>query len=196
MSSDPIPLERTAALLARAERGDSAAADELMQLVYHELRRLADHLLRQQRPGYALQATELVHEAYMRLVGQTRTEWRGRAHFFALAARMIRRALVDHARAQNAAKRGGGACRVTLHDSMALRQDDQSLLDLMQLNEALGELEVHFERAAKVVELRFFAGLSVEETAEVLEISPRTVKEDWRFARAWLRDRMDHGEPS
>lgn len=181
---------QTTRLLARVEQGDAAAAEQLMPLVYDELRRLAQTLLQQQKPGHALQATALVHEAYMRLAGQDRQQWHGRAHFFALAAKMIRRALVDHVRAAQAAKRGGAAQRLTLHDSMALMDAAQPQLDLLSLHEVLTELETHFPRMARVVELRFFAGLTVDQTAEVLDISARTVKEDWRFARAWLRDRL------
>lgn len=180
-------------LLARVEQGDPAATDELMPLVYDELRRLAEHLLQHHRPDSGLQATALVHEAYLRLVGQTRTAWQGRAHFFALAATMIRRALVDHARARQAFKRGGGAQRLTIHDSVALVQGDNQL-DLLSLHEALTEFSASFDRPSRVVELRFFAGLTIEETAEVLKVSPRTIKEDWRFARAWLRERLGDGE--
>ncbi len=185
---------QTTELLARVEQGDSAAAEQLMPLVYDELRRLAQHLLQQQRPDYALQATALVHEAYLRLVGQDRTQWRGRNHFFALAAKMIRRALVDHARAAHAVKRGGAAQRLTLHDGVALIDARHPQLDLLSLHEALTDLETDFPRAVRVVELRFFAGLTVEETADAIEVSPRTVKEDWRFARAWLRDRLADGD--
>ncbi len=190
---DSPATEHVTQLLARAEQGDAAATDQLMPLVYDELRRLAQHLLHQQRPGHALQATALVHEAYLRLIGQTQSEWRGRAHFFALAAKMIRRALVDHVRAEQAAKRGGAAERVTLHDSVALVQADNRL-DLLTLHESLTDLEAHYSRPARVVELRFFAGMTIEETADVLGISPRTVKEDWRFARAWLRDKLANGD--
>ena len=186
-------INQTTQLLARVEQGDTAAAEQLLPLVYDELRRLAQHLLRQQRPDHALQATALVHEAYVRLVGQDRREWHGRAHFFALAAKMIRRALVDHVRAARAAKRGGAAVRLTLHDSMALIDAGRPQLDLLSMHEALTELETHFPRPSRVVELRFFAGLTVDETADALDVSPRTVKEDWRFARAWLRDRLSDG---
>ncbi len=185
----------TAELLAQVEKGDSVAAEQLMPLVYDELRRLAQHMLKHERPDFALQATALVNEAYVRLLCQDKNEYQNRAHFFAIAAKMIRRALVDHARAQRAEKRGGGAQHVTLHDDMALTGSPDRELDMLALHEALTDLESNYARAAHVVELRFFAGLTVEETAKIVDISARTVKEDWRFARAWLRDRLGDDHP-
>ena len=173
-------------LLARLETGDRSAADRLTPLVYDELRRLAQHCLQQETPGHTLQATALVHEAYLRLAGQRDAAWQNQAHFFAVAATMIRRILVDHARARAAAKRGGGAHRLTLQESAVL----DAGADPIDLHDALTELHALNERRARVVELRFFGGLDVEHTAHVLGVSPRTVKDDWRFARAWLGSRL------
>lgn len=176
-------------------RGDASAADRLMSVVYDELRALAQSCLQRERPDHTLQATALVHEAYLRLVDQTRVEWQGRAHFFAIAAEVIRRVLVDHARSHRALKRGGAAQRLTLFESAVLGEGPDGV-ELLTLDEALRELATHSERQARVVELRFFGGLSVEETAAVLDVSPRTVKDDWRFARALLRRRLGEGAAS
>ncbi|HMQ15372.1 MAG TPA: ECF-type sigma factor, partial [Phycisphaerae bacterium] len=143
-----------------------------------------------ERPGHTLQATALVHEAYLRLVSQSDPRWEGRVHFFAVAARMLRRILVDYARGRNADKRGGGAARLTLVDGVEPGEAGHEPLDLLALDEALDELEGCDERQSRVVELRFFAGLDVDETAQALGVSPRTVKDDWRFAKAWLRTRL------
>lgn len=156
-----------------------------MPLVYNELRALAESYLKQERPDHTLQATALVHEAYMKLIKQEDVEWQNRAHFFGVAAQAIRRILVDHARHHQRAKRGGGRQRVQLDEDVALL--DQSDLDLLALDEAMEKLAEFHERASRVVELRFFGGLSREEAAEFLGISLRTVSDDWRMARAWLR---------
>lgn len=179
---------QTTRILLAAVNGNRNATDQLMPLVYDELRGLAEHLMAQERVDHTLQATALVNEAYMRLVDQTQVDWQGRAHFCAVASEMIRRILVDHARKRSAAKHGGGASRVDLTDVLDLSEEIG--VDLLGLDEALQELRALHERQARVVELRFFGGLSVEETAAVLEVSPRTAKGDWRLARAWLRERL------
>ncbi len=179
---------QTTRILLAAVNGDHNATDQLMALVYNELRGLAEHSLAQERVNHTLQATALVNEAYVRLVDQTQVDWQGRAHFCAVASEMIRRILVDHARKRSAAKRGAGASRVELPDDLDLSEEIG--VDLLGLDEALQELRALHERQARVVELRFFGGLNVQETAAVLEVSPRTVKGDWRLARAWLRERL------
>ena len=172
-------------LLIVGREGDKAALDELFPLVYSELRRLAQSYLGRERPDHTLQPTALVHEAYMRLVDQHKVDWRDRAQFFGLAAQMMRRILVNHAEAHNAAKRGGGLARVTLEESVSWEGERE--MDLVSLDEALTGLGRLDARQARVVELRFFAGLSIDETAQVLEISPATVKREWTMAKAWLR---------
>jgi RNA polymerase sigma factor (TIGR02999 family) len=170
-------------LLMNWQQGDRIAGDELIGLVYPELRRLAAHYLRPERPGHTLQATALVHELYVRLFAGEPISWENRAHFFAVAAQQLRRILIDHARGVNAAKRGGGQARVTLADvGLAPAQN----IDVLALDEALTRLEQLDPRAAKTVELRFFAGLEEKEAAAVLDVSVATLKRDWNFARAWL----------
>jgi RNA polymerase sigma-70 factor, ECF subfamily len=171
-------------LLIGSARGDKNALDELFPLVYNELRRLAQIHLGRERPDHTLQPTALVHEAYMRLIDQRQVDWRDRAQFFGLAAQMMRRILVNYAEARNAAKRGGDLARVTLDESVSW--DGGREVDLVSLDEALTNLGAIDARQARVVELRFFAGLTIEETAEVLEISPATVKREWAMAKAWL----------
>jgi RNA polymerase sigma factor (TIGR02999 family) len=164
--------------------GSREALDALLPLVYDELRRVAAGYLRRERPGQTLQGTALVHEAYLRLVDQTRVKWQNRAHFLGVAAQMIRRILVDQVRAKNAAKRGAGAMTLSLGESIevAERRD----VDLVLLDDALDELARFDPRQARIVELRYFTGLSIEETAEVIGVSPATVKREWAVARAWL----------
>lgn len=174
-------------LLVRWTEGDKQALEDLLPLVYDELRRLARRYLQQEKPGHTLQSTALVHEAYLRLVDQ-HVSWQNRAHFFGIAAQMMRRILVDHARSRSAAKRGDGACRVTLDEGLvAMEQRD---LDVIALDDALANLAKIDPQQSKIVELRFFAGLSIEETSEVLHISPATVKRDWAMAKAWLHREM------
>jgi RNA polymerase sigma factor (TIGR02999 family) len=180
---DSSRAQTTETLLAYAT-GDRPAADALMPLVYDELRGLARKYLRAERRGHTLQPTALVHEAYLRMVDVSRIDWRGKTHFFALAARQMRRILVEHARARGAAKRGGGARAVTLEDHVAV--DSGTPDDLLALDEALSRLAEIDPRRARVAELKLFAGLSVEELAVQVEMSERTVKDDWRVARAWL----------
>ena len=174
--------------------GDRAALDALMPTVYAELRRQAERALRRESAGHTLQATALVHEAYLRLVDQNRVAWRNRAHFFAIAAQMMRRVLVDHARTRLAAKRGGELQRVTLGDVGAGTADQgDGDIDLLALHDALELLATIDPRQARLVELRYFGGLGIEETAEALEVSPATVKRDWAVARAWLRRELATG---
>ena len=172
-------------LLANWSKGDQAALDQLMPLVYGELRRLAGAYLRRERSNHTLQSTALVHEAFMRLVHQQDVQWRNRAHFYAIAAQMIRRILVDYARSQHAEKRGSGAIKLALDEAMAVPQAGTDV-DLLGLNDALDRLAEMDERQSRIVELRFFAGLSIEETAEVMHLSPASIKREWQTARAWL----------
>ena len=169
--------------------GNRADLDALTPLVYDELRRLAGHYLRRERPDHTLQSTALVHEAYMRLIDQRNVRWQNRAQFFGLAAELIRRILVDHARAKQAAKRGGTAVKLTLDE--ALDASAGRDLDLVRLDDSLKALAEVDAQQSRIVELRYFAGLTIEETAEALDISPATVKRDWVVAKAWLRRQMD-----
>ena len=175
-------------LLRDWRNGDKAAREKLLPIVYDELKRLAASFFRRERLNHTLQPTALVHEAYIHLVDQSHVGWENRAHFFGAAAQLMRRILIDHARSRNAAKRGGGAIRVTLADDVAI--SEQRELDLIALDAALEELTALDEKQSKIVEMRFFAGLSIEETAEVLDISPATVKREWNTAKAWLYRRM------
>ena len=176
-------------LFEKARAGDEAALAQLFPLVYDELRRLAGNYMRRENPRQTLQATALVHEAYLRLIPDGKLKWNDRAHFFALIARSMRQILVERARARHAEKRGGAAAQpVTLHDEL-LGKAEQSI-DVLALDEALQKLADLDARQAELVELRFFAGLTVEETAEVMDISPATVKRDWSFAQAWLRRQL------
>jgi RNA polymerase sigma factor (TIGR02999 family) len=171
-------------LLADWSNGDRQALEKLTPLVYDELRRLAGRYLRQERAGHTLQSTALVHEAYMKLVGQNNVRWQNRAHFFGIAAQMIRRILVDYARARKADKRGSGAERLSLDEAIALPGGQD--LDLVALDDALEGLAKIDARQSRLVELRFFAGLTIEETAEVMQMSLATAKRDWVSAKAWL----------
>ena len=178
------PTAEVTRLLQAWSGGDHAALDQLTPLVYAELRRMAGRYMQRENPGNTLQATALVNEAFLRLVDVTGVRWQDRAHFFAISAQMMRRILVDAARARGSGKRGGGAVRLDINESIdALPQPDSRLVDLDEALESLAQFDA---RKAKVVELRFFGGLSVEETAEVLKISPDTVMRDWKLARAWL----------
>src|SRR5882724_6624754 len=181
-----VPAPDVTQLLAQWSGGDQAALDRLMPLVYGELRRLASAYLRRERSNHTLQSTALVHEAFMRLVGQQDVQWKNRAHFYAIAAQMIRRILVDYARSQHAEKRGSGAVKLALDEAMAVAQTPATDIDLLGLNDALDQLAALDERQSRIVELRFFAGLSIEETAEVMHLSPASIKREWQTARAWL----------
>jgi len=170
-------------LLSKWQAGDESALKQLTPLVYSELQRLARHYLRSERGNHTLQSTALVHEAYLRLVGQDPARVESRTHFFGIAARLMRQILVDHARERGAAKRDGGY-RITLDESAAFPQKQD--LDIVALNDVLNELSHLDEQQAKIVELRFFTGLSIEDTSQVLNISPATVKRKWTTARLWL----------
>jgi len=176
-------------LLARARSGDARAADVLLPMVYGELRALAQVLLGVERPGHTLQPTALVHEAYVKLVGQTRVEWRDQAHFFSVASQAIRRILVDHARTRKRVKRGSNRPQVELHEDL-VEAFDRSV-DLLALDEALAKLERTRPRAARVVELRFFGGLSIEEAADVLGVGTATIEREWRLAKAVLHSELN-----
>jgi len=166
-----------------------------MPLVYDELRRLAASYLRRERPGQTLQATALVHEAYVRLIAEKAQTWQNRTHFLAIAALSMRQILVQRARARRAAKRGGDPRRITLDEHLfAASTSDAEEVDLVALDEALDRLAALNQRQARIVELRYFGGLGVEETAEALSISPATVKRDWTLARAWLKRELDGGD--
>jgi RNA polymerase sigma factor (TIGR02999 family) len=171
-------------LLAELGAGDERAADRLLPLVYDELRALAEHNLRRERPDHTLQATALVHEAYIRLVDSGRIRLRNRAHFFALAAQALRRILVDHARNHNRRKRGGGHGKLSLEVIPELSVETD--IDVLALDEALDELKQGEPRYAQIVEMRFFGGMTMEEIAELIGVSLTTVERDWRVARAWL----------
>lgn len=177
--------ENITQLLNQWSDGDERALDRLTPLVYQELRQQAARYLRRERPGHTMQTTALINEAYLRLIDAKEVRWQGRAHFFAIAANLMRRILVDHARQRNAAKRGGSPVHVTLDRIVATA--NQSKADVLAIDEALTKLAAVDRQQAQIVELRFFSGLSVEETAAALGISPRTVKRDWSVARAWLR---------
>ena len=172
-------------LLVAWGNGDQAAFDQLMPLVYNELHRLAHRHIKKERPGHTLQTSALLNEAFLRLVDQRDVQWQGRAHFFSIAAQMMRRILVDYARSRRYAKRGGDAQQVSFNEELPVSR--QLSADVVEVHEALNELASIDERKSKVVELKFFGGLSNEETAEVLGVSPGTVMRDWTLAKAWLR---------
>jgi RNA polymerase sigma factor (TIGR02999 family) len=183
MTSSSSPEEVTELLVAWGD-GNQAALEKLMPLVYEELRRLAHNYMRREHPGHTLQTTALVNEAYFRLVDQKRMRWQNRAHFFAISAQLMRRILIDHARSHHYAKRGGGAHMVSLDEGAVVAQGQAA--DLIALDDALRSLAAIDERKSSIVELRFFGGLNIEETAEALKISPRTVMREWSMAKAWL----------
>ncbi len=179
----PSPKDVTQLLLDWRD-GNKEALDKLIPLVYDELRRLADHYLRRERPDHTLQATALVHEAYFRLVDQRNVDWQNRAHFFGIAAGLMRRILLEHARSHRAAKRGGDKQKLSLDEAMGLSKERD--VDLVSLDDALTSLEAIDPQKSRIVELRFFGGLTIEETAEVLGVSPITVNRAWRITKAWL----------
>ncbi len=186
----PSPQEVTQ-LLADWGKGDRSALDKLLPLVHSELRRIAQRQMSQERPGHTLQATALVNEAYLKLAGQQGFDWQNRAHFFAVCAQVMRHILIDHARAHARDKRGGGAVKVSLNDALVVVEDQNA--HFIALDEALRVLESLDPQKGKIVELRYFGGLSVEETAEVMNISPRTVRREWQRAKAWLYRMMTEG---
>lgn len=175
-------------LLQEWSDGDETALEQLMPLVYDELHRLAHQHLRRERPGHILQTSALINEAYLRLVDHPELRWESRNHFFGIAARLMRRILVDDARKRNADKRGGSLIQVPLDEATGLVHEQAA--NVAALDDALNMLETIDTRQSKIVELRFFGGLSIEETANVLQVSPGTVMRDWTFARAWLRNEM------
>jgi RNA polymerase sigma factor (TIGR02999 family) len=181
MSSDSDNVSR---LLRDWGDGNQQALEQLLPLIYNELRRLAHNFLYRERPGHTLQTTALVHEAYLKLIDQRDARWQNRAHFFAIAAQAMRRILIDSARKHAAAKRGGGAEKVSLEEAAEISLDSDN--SLLALDEALHELAGIYPVQSRIVELRYFGGLTIEETAEVLKISPATVKREWTMARAWL----------
>jgi len=180
---EPVPGDVSSLLRAWSD-GDQRALALLMPIVHDELCRLAHHYMRRERAGHSLQTTALVNEAYLRLVDAQYVKWQNRAHFLAMSARLMRRVLVDIARSKHAQKRGGGALKVTFTDALAVSDDPGH--DLVALDDALQALSTFDERKSHVIELRFFGGLSVEETALVLNVSPDTVMRDWKMARTWL----------
>jgi RNA polymerase sigma-70 factor, ECF subfamily len=179
----PAP-EEVSQLLRAWSDGDKTAFDKLMPLVYGELRQMAKRYMDRQPTGHTLQTTALIHEAYLRLVGQSEVQWQNRAHFFGVAARAMRHILVDYARNRQAAKRGGAVQQVTLDEAATVSAEQAA--ELVALDDALESLAAFDRRKSQVVELRYFGGLTVEETAEVLQVSPGTVARDWRLARTWL----------
>jgi RNA polymerase sigma factor (TIGR02999 family) len=172
-------------MLAAASGGDADAAQKLVGLVYDELRRRAEALMRRESPGHTVQATMLVHDAYLKLINQDRASWSDRNHFFAVAAQTMRRLLVDHARGRQRDKRGGGQVKVSLDEGLGLSSGDDA--DVLAVDEALGRLEALDPQQAKIVELRFFGGLTVEEVAQQLGMSKRAVEAEWTMIAAWLR---------
>src|SRR5947199_9851151 len=190
MHMPSVSPHRVTQLLQQWSHGDNSALAELTPLVYEELRRLAHHYMEAQRPDHTLQTTALVNEAYLRLADQTNPNWQSRAHFFAVAARAMRQILVNYAKSSRAQKRGGGGLKVEL-DEAALVSPEQSK-EIVDLHEALERLATLDSRKAQVVELKYFGGLNYDEMAEVLKISPVTVRRDWRFAKAWLYTQL-HG---
>jgi RNA polymerase sigma factor (TIGR02999 family) len=186
------PPEDITQILQEVSGGNREAPARLMPLVYDELRRLADHYLRRERPDHTLQPTALVHEAYLRLIDQTRVDWQNRAHFFGVAAQLMRRILVDHARRHQAEKRGGFGQKLPLDEAVDYSQTRD--VDLVKLDDALTALAKFDARQSRIVELRFFGGLTIEETAEALAVSPATVKVDWNMAKAWLRREIGGGD--
>ena len=192
MDTPSTPQHRVTQLLQQWSRGDDAAVVELTPLVYEELRRLAHHFMEGQRPDHTLQTTALVDEAYLRLADQTNSNWQSRAHFFAVAARAMRQILVSYARSNQAQKRGGGALKIELDESAILSpEQSKEIVDLHEALESLGTLD---SRKGQVVELKYFGGLNYDEIAEVLKISPVTVRRDWEFAKLWLYSEL-HNPP-
>ena len=185
----PGPEEITR-LLVEHRNGDRDALDRLLPLVYDELRKIAARYLRSERQDHTLQPTALVHEAYMRLADQRNVDWRNRAQFLGIAAQIMRRMLVDHARGHNAGKRGSGATKLSIDEALDAAVDSSGAIDVQALDEALERLAELDEQQSRIVELRYFGGLSVEETAQVLGVSAPTVKRDWAMARAWLKRQL------
>ena len=184
---DPSPHEVTQLLVAWGN-GDEVARDELMSVVYQELHRLAHHYMQRESPGHTLQTSALVNEAFLKLVDQKNVHWQNRAHFYGIAAQMMRRILVDYARSRRYAKRGGGAREMSLDEALTVSEERSA--EVVALDETLQRLAEFDPRKSQIVEFRFFGGLSIEETAEILAVSPGTVMRDWTLAKAWLRREM------
>jgi RNA polymerase sigma factor (TIGR02999 family) len=184
MDSHPSPPGKVTELLLELSGGNRAVVDELIPFLYRELKRIAAAQLRNERPGHTLQVTALVHEAYLKLVDQRQVHWQNRAHFFGVAAQVMRRILLDYAKGRARGKRGGDVRKTSLDEALTVSYD--RAFELVEIDEALQRLEAFDQRQAKVVEMRFFGGLSVEETAEALGVSEPTVKREWAMARAWL----------
>jgi RNA polymerase sigma factor (TIGR02999 family) len=185
MDSHPSPPGKVTGLLLELSGGNRAVVDEMIPFLYQELKRIAAAQLRQERPGHTLQVTALVHEAYLKLVDQRQDNWRNRAHFSGVAAQIMRRILLDYAKGRARGKRGGDIRKTSLDEALVVSYD--RAFELVEIDEALQRLETFDQRQAKVVEMRFFGGLSVQETAEALGVSEPTVKREWAMARAWLR---------
>src|ERR1051326_1638786 len=186
---DPdLPQQQVTQLLIAWSKGDQVARDELMPLVYEELHRLAHRYMNRERPGHTLQTSALVNEAFIKLIDQTNVEWQSRAHFFGLAAHLMRRILVDHARNRQYQKRGGAVQRVSFEEALIVSQERVD--EVVALDDALKDLARFDQRKSQIVELRFFGGLSIDETAELLKVSPGTVMRDWTLAKAWLRKQI------
>jgi RNA polymerase sigma-70 factor, ECF subfamily len=191
MTQPPSQQEITALLVAWSN-GERSALDQLTPLVYKDLREMAHNYLRRERAGHTLQTSDLVHEAYLKLINEREMNWQNRAHFFAVSAQMMRMILVDYARKRNYAKRGGGALRVSFDEALAV--SNERTADLIALDDALNALAAFDERKSRIAELRYFGGLSVEETAEALSVAPVTVMRDWRLAKAWLYRELSQGD--
>ena len=186
------PTEEITQLLLAWGKGDEGAFDRLMPLVYDEMRKIARRYMSRQRPDHTLQTTALVNEAYLRLIDSSKVQWQNRAHFYAISAQLMRRILVDFARARTNQKRGGGAQKVVLDGALTITSEPGA--DLIALDDALNELAKLDRRQSQIVELRYFGGLSEDETAEILDISARTVRRDWSLARAWLYRQLNQEE--
>jgi RNA polymerase sigma factor (TIGR02999 family) len=179
-------------ILGRVANGDSRAYDQLLPKVYDQLRALAAHYMQAERQGHSLQPTELVHEAFLKLAGQTEVEWQSRTHFYAIAAQAMRRVLVDHARARLRQKRGGGMPNVSLEETISIAGEPP--LDLLALDEALSQLAEEDPRKVRVVELLYFGGLTAEEAGQVLGLSARTIERDWAYSRTWIFAKLGKAE--
>ena len=190
----PASPDQVSDLLVAWGEGDESARDELIPLVYAELHRLAHHYMVQERPAHTLQTSGLVNEAFLRLVDQRAVHWKNRSHFFGIAAQMMRRVLVDYARKRQYAKRGGNARQVSLDDALIISRERTE--EVVALDEALNRLSEFDSRKSQIVELRFFCGFSIDETAEILNVSQGTVRRDWTLAKAWLRREMIDGDES
>lgn len=189
MASDPDNVNR---LLLEWSGGNQQALEEMLPLIYDELRHLAHHFLYRERPGHTLQTTALVHEAYLKLIDQTDARWQNRAHFFAIAAQAMRRILIDSARKHVAEKRGGGGEKLSLAEVASISLEPNN--NLLALDEALNGLAEIDPQQSRIIELRYFGGLTIEETAEVMKLSPATIKREWAMARAWLHQALTEGQ--